>query len=72
MSESSHVCPVCGEYKFPEFDSYDVCPTCGWEDDWYQEKNPDEDAGANEMSLNAYKTAYSSGWRPEWLDGDSE
>ena len=27
-----HVCPVCGEYNFPTWFSYEVCPVCGIED----------------------------------------
>ena len=64
---SPHKCPVCGEYEFKTLDSHDVCDVCGWEDDWYQEENPDEDCLSNEMSLNEYKKAYESGWRADWL-----
>ncbi len=47
-----HPCPVCGQYEFPEEDSYDVCPVCDWEDDGVQEDDPDYRGGANPMSLN--------------------
>ncbi len=41
-----HMCPVCGEYKFPDEGSFDVCEVCGWEDDGYY-----EEGGANGISL---------------------
>lgn len=66
MSEK-HLCPICGKTEFEERDSYDICRKCGWEDDWYQEENPDFGCGANEYSMNEYKAKYESGWRPEWL-----
>ena len=31
---------------------------CGWEDDEFQEEDPDDPRGANELSLNEYKTQY--------------
>ncbi|MCD8379152.1 MAG: hypothetical protein LUC95_02250 [Lachnospiraceae bacterium] len=62
-----HKCPVCGKTEFENKGSYDICENCGWEDDWYQEENPDEDVGANEYSLNVYKDKYDSVWRPDWL-----
>lgn len=62
-----HKCPVCGKYDFPDFDSYEICPECGWEDDWIQEKDPTEEVGSNEMCLNEYKAKYEIGWKPEWL-----
>ena len=64
-----HLCPICGKHIFPAQDSYDICPKCGWEDEWYQEKYPNDDLGVNGMSLNEYKAAYESGWRPDWLGG---
>lgn len=62
-----HKCPVCGKYEFDSWNSYDICPECGWEDDSMQEEAPDDDLGANGMSLNEYKADYESGWRPVWL-----
>lgn len=53
-----HKCPVCGKYEFQEFASDDICPVCDWQDDPLQEKNPDYEGGANEMSLNQAKEAY--------------
>lgn len=67
-NSAGHMCPVCGKTEFPEMGSFDICTECGWEDDLIQTKYPDEDAGANEMSLNKYKAAYESGWRPDWLE----
>ena len=56
---AKHKCPVCGEYEFDEEDSYDICEVCGWEDDGFQERHPDYEGGANHMSLNQAKEAYS-------------
>lgn len=67
-----HVCPVCGKYEFGFRNSFEICDICGWQDDAYQEDNPDEGDFANEMSLNEYKVAYESGWRPEWLEESAE
>ncbi len=58
--KGSHKCPVCGKYEFPEFDSFDVCPVCGWEDDWIQEDDPDF-GGANWETLNGCKALYKAG-----------
>ena len=58
-------CPVCGKYEFLEWNSYDVCPECGWEDYSEQENYPDDDLGPNRMSLNEYKAKYKSGWCPD-------
>lgn len=63
----AHMCPVCKKYEFDHMDSFEICPECGWQDDLYQEENPDEDCLANEMSLNEYRAAYERGWRPEWI-----
>lgn len=55
--KGSHKCPVCGEYEFPVFDSFDICPVCGWEDDWVQEDDPNY-GGANWETLNGYRALY--------------
>ena len=62
-----HKCPVCGKTEFPYVGSFEVCDECGWEDDPIQEEFPDEDGGANEMSLNEFKAKYESGWRADWI-----
>lgn len=68
-----HKCPVCGKAVFlGECSTYDVCPECGWEDDRIMEDSPNDDAGANEMSLNEYRRAYRSGWRPTFLYEDDD
>ncbi len=54
-------CPVCGEYEFETEDFYEICPICGWEDDPYQRDFPDEDGGANKMSLNQARGAWARG-----------
>ena len=56
-----HICPVCGKYEFEGFGSFDVCEVCGWEDDPVQERYPDEEGGANAMSLNQAREAYARG-----------
>ena len=56
-----HVCPVCGKYTFPECNSFDICEICNWEDDADQEENPDEEDGANHMSLNQAREAWAKG-----------
>lgn len=56
-----HKCPVCGKYEFEGYGSFDVCDVCNWEDDPVQEKNPDEEGGANSMSLNQARAAWAKG-----------
>lgn len=66
MSEidvGQHMCPVCGEYEFPCYGSFEICPICMWQDDCIQEDNPDETCCANRKSLNEYKQL----WK-EWLE----
>ena len=53
------ICPVCGKHWFS--DIFEVCPVCGWENDMIQEMEPDLKGGANEMSLNEARIAYSEG-----------
>lgn len=64
----AHKCPVCGKYEFPEEDSFDICPECGWEDDWVQEDDPDY-GGANWETLNGCRALYKAG---KHKDSDEE
>lgn len=61
MAKVPHKCPVCGQYEFPFKCSYEFCKVCGWQDESYQEENPDEDCLANIMSLNQAKAAWAKG-----------
>lgn len=54
-------CPVCGRYEFEMEDDYDICNVCGWENEKYQITHPDEEGGANRMSLNQAKKAWAEG-----------
>ncbi len=54
-----HICPICGKHKFKTHGYCEICPSCGWEDDEYQEENPDDSTfGINKLSLNEYKKRY--------------
>lgn len=44
-------CPVCSGPIDGPSGSYDICATCGWEDDPVQAEDPDYVGGANTMSL---------------------
>ena len=49
------ICPICEKHQFK--DSYDICPVCFWENDGYQYDEPDFYGGANNLSLNGYKSS---------------
>lgn len=59
--KSVHSCPCCGKYDFSEGGSYEICPVCNWEDDPVQEEDPIFGGGANTMSLNEARVAWSQG-----------
>ncbi len=69
--DEKHKCPVCGKFEFPHRLSQEICEVCGWQDDIFDEDDPDEFTGANEMELAEYREAYASGWRP-FAEIDSE
>ena len=48
---------MCGRTIFREYDSYDVCEFCGWEDNAYQEEHPYTGGGPN-SSLYSYRKKY--------------
>jgi hypothetical protein len=39
---------------------FEICPLCGWEDDDIQNDDPDYAGGANELSLNQYRSRWES------------
>ncbi|HEX2926740.1 MAG TPA: glycosyltransferase [Ruminiclostridium sp.] len=52
--KGKYTCPCCG-FKTLEKEppnTEEVCEICGWEYDFYQLCNPDDNSGANEVSLN--------------------
>jgi hypothetical protein len=51
-------CPCCGEKTLPDVGEFDICSVCKWEDDPLQRDNPDDNMGANTLSLNQYKAAW--------------
>jgi len=54
-------CRCCEQDTLEEEDFSDICPICNWEDDHYQNDNPNYAGGANRMSLNEAKEAYKKG-----------
>lgn len=53
-----YICPICGKYEFETHGYCEICPYCGWEDDEFQEEEPNDPRGANRISLNEYKKQY--------------
>ena len=63
MTDDYGLCPVCGKYRFPEPDTYEMCQVCGWFDDSYQLDYPDR-KGNNDLSLNEYREKWQNGEIP--------
>lgn len=57
-----HPCPCCGfrTLESPTRGSYDICESCGWEDDGQQFDDPDYRGGANAESLNEARAAFAA------------
>jgi len=49
-------CPVCNSNNEGDHPYLDICELCDWQDDHLQRDNPTYDGGANDLSLNEYKT----------------
>ena len=56
-----HKCPICGEFEFPMYHSFEVCEVCGWEDDLYINDEGKEDTGANRCSPRVARVLWSHG-----------
>ena len=63
MSKSvKYPCPVCGEMCMSEpSGSFDICPVCGWEEDGYQQRHPDETGANGKWTLNKAKETWKRG-----------
>ena len=53
-------CACCGFETLPKDSMFEICPLCGWEDDDIQNDDPDYAGGANELSLNQYRSRWES------------
>jgi hypothetical protein len=50
MSETQLLaCPCCGFKTITS--EFDICDICGWEHNFYQEENPDDEGGPNSVSF---------------------
>lgn len=51
-------CPCCYGLTLEEQGAYEICETCGWEDDPVQFADPDYRGGANKLSLNEARSLF--------------
>ena len=58
QTKQLHACPCCGAKVFEYIGEYEICDVCDWEDDPLQRDDPDDDLGANTLSLNQYRDEY--------------
>lgn len=58
--DKQNICACCGKSIVAAFE---VCKVCGWENDWFQNEEPDigGEGGANIMSLNEARQAFKEG-----------
>lgn len=62
--EFPYPCPLCGaSHQVSEKDSnsFDICEVCGWEDDGFQLRYPDETGANLKWTFNAAKKAWENG-----------
>ncbi len=57
-TKGPHKCPVCEKTIFSEYNSYEICEVCGWEDETPCERYPEEESIANGCSLLEYRIRY--------------
>lgn len=61
--EYPYPCPLCGapnQVSEKDGDSFDICEICGWEDDNYQIRHPDE-TGANNLTFSEARKLWAEG-----------
>jgi hypothetical protein len=68
----TYLCACCGEGKITH--SY-ICGVCGWEKDFLQESDPDDDQDPNDMSLNQARKIWKETGKPVYplyVEGSEE
>jgi Cysteine-rich CPCC len=62
-----YACPACGflTLREPPPGSYEICAICGWEDDAVQFEDPNYRGGANQPSLNEWRSQFEAETLPE-------
>ncbi len=61
-SKEKYPCPVCGnKYLDEKYGSFEICQICGWEEDGYQQRHPDEIGANGKWTLNEARKAWSDG-----------
>lgn len=60
VGQMKHACCCCGYLTLGEAPpgTYEICPVCGWEDDFVQFEDPDIEGGANQVSLNVARAYF--------------
>ncbi|MBR5094456.1 MAG: hydrolase [Oscillospiraceae bacterium] len=59
--QKKYPCPVCGSRSLSEpTGSFDICPICGWEDDYAGQSDPDG-LTINGITLNTARKAWANG-----------
>jgi len=53
-----YACPCCGYPALDEQGALEVCGWCGWIDDPAQSHSPDNETGANKLSMNKHRAAW--------------
>lgn len=55
-------CPCCGApNEIDEEGLYEICLVCGWEDDGYQRKFPDDTGANGKLTLNQARKLWAEG-----------
>ena len=68
--EFPYPCPCCGSQNEVDYEGgYSICSVCGWEDDRYQRRYPDETGANGKLTLNQARKMWKNGetlkpWRP--------
>ncbi|WP_369384304.1 CPCC family cysteine-rich protein [Oscillibacter ruminantium] len=61
-SNKKYPCPICGAMCMSEpKGSFDICPVCGWEDDYVGRDYPNDPGMNGDWSINQAKKAWASG-----------